>query len=168
MKYTETTPGYNERRYGKPWMAITTSESLTKDFRFIDWDGRPGCTGEFNFETEPGTILAYGQKDIRKGRGGVDGYQLAMPDGTLPGLSDSEAQALRKLPMGARAAECARLNIAEAGGEIVQCQEQLAKCADAYRVAYENRIEKANAKIARFRAFLPVEADAEDFLSGAA
>ncbi len=41
MKYTIKTSAYNERRYGKPWLAIVTT-SLTKDFEFIDWDGRPG------------------------------------------------------------------------------------------------------------------------------
>ena len=60
MRYTETTPSYNERRYGRPWRAIVTT-SMTKDFSFIDWDGRPGATGEFCFEAPVGTLLAYGQ-----------------------------------------------------------------------------------------------------------
>jgi len=101
MKYTEATPSYNERRYGKPWMAII-STSLTKDFEFLEWDGRPGCAGLFSFEAEPGTMLAYGQKDHRKGRGGVDGYQLCMPDGTLPTIASNYAAEYRQLTPEAR------------------------------------------------------------------
>lgn len=101
MNYTETTPSYNERRYGKPWMAILTT-STTKDFSWLQWEGRPGCSGEFSFSAEPGTLLAYGQKDIRKGKGGVDGYQICMPDGTLPVISDETARAANKLPIGKR------------------------------------------------------------------
>ena len=44
MQYIENTESYNERRYGKPWMARVTT-SLTRDFTFIDWDGRPGYAG---------------------------------------------------------------------------------------------------------------------------
>lgn len=97
INYTEKTVSYNDRRYGKPWMAFVHN-SLTKDFTFIEWDGRPGCAGEFNFEAEPGTLLAYGQKDIRKGRGGVDGYQICMPDGSLPFVTSYAAE-LRKMEL---------------------------------------------------------------------
>ena len=110
MQYTETTAAYNERRYGKPWMARVIT-STTKDFTFIDWEGRPGSVGQFSFTAEPGTILAYGQKDIRKGRGGVDGYQICMPDGTLPPISDSAALELRKMPLPERIPAAARRKI---------------------------------------------------------
>lgn len=83
MKYTDTTGAYNDRRYGKPWMAIVV-DSLTRGFDFIDWQGTAGSCGRFNFSAEPGTMVAYGQKDIRKGKGGVDGYQVCMPDGSMP------------------------------------------------------------------------------------
>jgi len=79
-------------------MAIVTT-SMTKDFQFIDWDGRPGWNGEFVFSAEPGTLLAYGQKDIRKGRGGVDGYQICLPDGSLPVIGDALAAELRHMPL---------------------------------------------------------------------
>ncbi len=87
MKYTIQTSSYNDRRYGKPWAAFVTT-SLTKDFDFIDWDGRPGGAGEFSFEAEPGTMIARGQKDIRKGRGGVDNYYILMPDGTAENVAN--------------------------------------------------------------------------------
>ncbi len=101
MQYAEKTESYNERRYGRPWMAFVNN-SLTKDFTFIEWDGRPGAAGEFTFDAEPGTLLAYGQKDIRKGRGGIDGYQICMPNGDLPGVSDARAAELRKMDLTAR------------------------------------------------------------------
>ena len=89
MRYTETTPSY----------------SMTKDFSFINRDGRrPGMTGEFCFEAPVGTLLAYGQKDIRKGRGGVDGYRICMPDGSMPAIVDALARELRKLPEAERPA----------------------------------------------------------------
>jgi hypothetical protein len=99
MRYTETTPSYNDRRYGRPWMAVVGT-SLSKDFEFLQWDGQPGCAGAFTFDAVPGTLLAYGQRDTRKGRGGVDGYQLAMPDGSLPTVA--YAAELRPLPLEAR------------------------------------------------------------------
>lgn len=99
--YIKSTPCYNERRYGRPWMAIIGT-SMTKNFTFLDWNGRNGCAGEFAFSADAGTIVAYGQKDHRKGRGGVDGYQICMPDGTLPILTDSQVLALLKLPVGER------------------------------------------------------------------
>ena len=98
MHYTESTDGYNERRYGKPWMA-KLDKLMTREFLFLDWNGRPGCAGEFNFEAEPGTILAYGQKDHRKGRGGVDGYQICMPDGSMLRVTDKTVLQLLKLPL---------------------------------------------------------------------
>jgi hypothetical protein len=162
MKYTETTESYNERRYGKPWMATTSNDSLTKGFTFLDWDGRPGRAGEFNFDVPSGTILAYGQKDLRKGHGGIDGYQLAMPDGTLPIITDTKAQRLRKLPLHERAAEYARLKIAEAEAEIVRLEAQIEK---GIAVEYNRTVDipKQRAKLDSFRKFLPVAAPAIEY-----
>lgn len=74
--YIRQTTSYNERRYGKPWMGIPQGKMLTKDYTFVAWDGTAGSEGVFEFEAEPGQIVAYGQKDIRKNRGGIDGYKL--------------------------------------------------------------------------------------------
>lgn len=78
MKYRFKTCNYNDKRYGKPWLGII-STSTVKDFNFIDWEGRPGCAGEFAFEAGPGTLLAHGQRDVRKGRGGIEGYYVCLP-----------------------------------------------------------------------------------------
>jgi hypothetical protein len=79
--YTLATDSYNERRYGKPWIA----EINGKDFAFGDWIGRIGCKGELSIDAKPGAIIGTGQKDHRKGRGGVDNYYMAMPNGKLWG-----------------------------------------------------------------------------------
>ena len=123
MQYIEKTPSYNEKRYGKPWLAIVTT-SLTKDFEFIDWSGRWGCAGEFAFAAEPGAMLAYGQKDLRKNRGGVDGYQICMPDGSLPGIPDEWAAGLRKLSPDARWQAAARKLLDRAVSEYRQSRAQ--------------------------------------------
>ena len=114
MNYTFITESYNERRYGRPWMAIIT-DLLTKNFTFLEWDGRPGHAGEFNFEAEPGTLLAFGQKDVRKGRGGVDGYRICLPDGSIGGCGD-EAAALHKLSPAQRWQAFARQRLDAATG----------------------------------------------------
>jgi hypothetical protein len=80
MVYTIKTSPYNERRYGKPWLARVKT-SLTKDFEFIDWQGQQGQAGEFVFEALPGEMVAEGQKDHRKGRGGVDECRILLPNG---------------------------------------------------------------------------------------
>lgn len=148
MQYTEQTKSYNERRYGKPWMA-KVNNSLTKDFDFIDWDGRPGSVGEFNFSADPGTLLAYGQKDIRKGRGGVDGYQICMPDGTLPKLPDSDVMILRKLPIEARCNKFARL-VLEKQQQIIS-ETPTEKLSEPY---YANMVKEAQETIQHYNQFL--------------
>lgn len=82
MTYVIETASYNERRYGKPWAAFLSGH-LTKGFEWIEWNGRIGRDGEFRFDAEPGTMIARGQKDIRKGQVGVDSYYVLFPDGTM-------------------------------------------------------------------------------------
>jgi hypothetical protein len=101
MTYTEKTSSYNDRRYGKPWMAIV-ADSLTRNFDWLDWSGRPGAQGRFVFDAAPGTLLAYGQKDLRKIKGGVGGYEICMPDGELPIISDASAAEILSMPLEAR------------------------------------------------------------------
>ncbi len=153
MTYTETTESYNDRRYGKPWMAIV-GKSMTKEFQFIDWNGRPGNAGEFCFDAEPGTILAYGQKDIRKGRGGVDGYQICMPEGTLPTCSDATVLALLKLPVLERVAVFAARALKSAEAEISAITPDM--LADGYwdQAGQLRKVADCQARIARYSALL--------------
>ena len=100
MTYTVKTSSYNERRYGRPWLGIPQGKMLTKDFAFVQWDGRPGDEGVFEFNAEPGQIVAEGQKDLRKGRGGIDGYLLCLADGSTVRFSQLKATPMdmRSLP----------------------------------------------------------------------
>jgi hypothetical protein len=139
MRYTENTPSYNDRRYGKPWMARVTT-SLTREFSFLDWDGRPGMAGQFNFDAEHGTMLAYGQKDVRKGRGGVDGYQMCMPDGSLPGMPDEWAADLHKLAPEARWRKFAQKLLDRA---VAEYREPLTADTEYYRAEKQKRFSRA-------------------------
>lgn len=100
MTYTHETAAYNDRRYGRPWLGKLNGKMLTKDYTFIAWDGRNGHGGIFEFDAEPGQIIAHGQKDFRKNRGGIDGYYICLPDGTMHVLSN--AIAYRSLPFAER------------------------------------------------------------------
>lgn len=67
MKIQIDTQSYNEKRYGRPWIANVTFTSASKaDFQFGEWCGTPGCSGLLEIETEPGSVIAVGQKDFRK------------------------------------------------------------------------------------------------------
>jgi len=82
MIFTETTPRYNERRYGKPWIARLDFKRPGKpEYIFGSWLGQPGQSGELSIEVAPGDVIATGQKDHRKGRGGADHVGVIQPDG---------------------------------------------------------------------------------------
>lgn len=69
------TDNYNERRWGKPWMAVITANdkgktSYTFDGEFI---GDHGYAGQVMMQVETGKIIAYGQKD-RRGNGTINNW----------------------------------------------------------------------------------------------
>jgi len=46
MNITVETDSYNDRRYGKPWIALVDFKSDRKgDFTFGEWIGSPGGAG---------------------------------------------------------------------------------------------------------------------------
>lgn len=84
MIYREDTRSYNDRRYGKPWIAkLTFIRPGKPEYTFGDWLGNPGYAGELSIEVEPGDVIATGQKDHRKGRGGADSIGVVQHDGTV-------------------------------------------------------------------------------------
>lgn len=84
MLYTEKTSAYNQRRYGKPWIAKLTFVRPGKpDYTFGDWLGNAGYVGELSIEVEPGDVIATGQKDNRKGLGGADHFGVVQADGSV-------------------------------------------------------------------------------------
>lgn len=63
------TQAYNNRRYGKPYIAVVEFSSDPKGkFTWGEWVGSPGSAGLLVINAEVGSIVAKGQKDFR-GRG---------------------------------------------------------------------------------------------------
>lgn len=99
LEVVEKTGNYNDKRYGKPWLAIVDPNTL-KDFDFQPWVG-DWRGGEHRFKAPMLTVLAQGQKDHRKGRGGTDYYGIVVPNdngnvewyGTVEGLRNALASA---------------------------------------------------------------------------
>lgn len=84
MLYAERTDSYNARRYGKPWVARLYFVRPGKpEYTFGDWLGQAGSAGELSVEVELGDVIATGQKDLRKGRGGADNIGVVQVDGSV-------------------------------------------------------------------------------------
>jgi hypothetical protein len=82
MKIQIETRSYNDRRYGKPYIATI---DFTADPRGVatwgTWVGSPGEDGLLIIDAEPGDILMIGQKDFR-GRNSAPEYRQVLPDGS--------------------------------------------------------------------------------------
>lgn len=65
MKIEIETTSYNNRRYGKPWIAKVSFEDSKGEFHWGNWIGSPGEEGILVVEVEAGDIIARGQKDFR-------------------------------------------------------------------------------------------------------
>jgi hypothetical protein len=96
MEITKATDSYNERRYGKPWIAVVDYSSSRKgEFKFGDWQGRPGQSGELYITCEPGDIIAVGQKDFRKPRNSAPEYHQVNGVGELNYISNNPVDAYK-------------------------------------------------------------------------
>ena len=83
-RFSMDTGAYNERRYGKPWIAkLNFSKPGQPHYEFGEWLGQAGDEGELSIDVEPGDVIARGQKDNRKGRGGADAIGVVQADGTV-------------------------------------------------------------------------------------
>lgn len=78
MELEIRTGSYNERRYGRPWIAKVNFNTTSQgNFQFGEWVGQPGDSGLLILEVETGDIVARGQKDLRKPRNSApEWYQL--------------------------------------------------------------------------------------------
>lgn len=67
MKLEIETPSFNDRRYGKPWIAsVSFANGCKADFTFGDWIGSHGSEGLLVLDpVKPGDVIARGQKDSR-------------------------------------------------------------------------------------------------------
>ena len=69
MNVEFNTGEYNERRYGKPWIAkVDFSTSPKGEYEWGTWVGTPGSNGILVIDADNGDIIARGQKDYRKPR----------------------------------------------------------------------------------------------------
>jgi len=77
MRLTIKTEPYNDRRYGKPYIArMDFSSSPQGEVSWGDWVGQPGEEGVLVLEAEPGDVIMVGQKDNRNSRKSVPDYYI--------------------------------------------------------------------------------------------
>lgn len=94
MIINRETASYNERRYGKPWIAkVDFSGGAKGNFVFGDWAGdhRNGGAGVLEIDAMPGDIIAVGQKDNRNPKNSAPHFYLFSPEETLQSLGDKGA-----------------------------------------------------------------------------
>jgi hypothetical protein len=66
MEITKNTKSYNDRRYGKPWIArVDFNASAKGEFAWGNWTGQNGGEGVLSINAHAGDIIAIGQKDNR-------------------------------------------------------------------------------------------------------
>ena len=95
MKMQRETKSYNERRCGKPWIAVVDFSGGSKgEYRWGEWCGQPGTAGLLILNCEPGQIVALGQKDNRKPANSAPDFYIAETDGSLRRLA-TKADAYR-------------------------------------------------------------------------
>lgn len=85
-------PGYNFRRYSKPWIALVTKWPVghNPDMQFGTFIGTDSEGGFVELEANAGDIIRYGQKDLR-GNNTTKTYAVVNDDGTLRPLSTADA-----------------------------------------------------------------------------
>lgn len=94
MEIKKETNSYNQRRYGKPWIAsVDFSQSTKGDFSFGDWtgDGYNGGEGVLTINANQGDIIATGQKDFRKPANSAPHFFIVNADGELESIGDKGA-----------------------------------------------------------------------------
>jgi hypothetical protein len=89
------TSSYNERRYGRPWIAVVSLDASRKEvFNFGTWLGSQGCAGLLMVKAQPMDVIAKGQHDYRKVRNSAARYGYVDNNGEIEWCS-SKIQAFR-------------------------------------------------------------------------
>ena len=91
MDITTETSSYNQRRYGKPWIAkVDFAKSAKGDFSWGYWTGDHynGGAGVLSISAKPGDIIAGGQKDFRQPKNSAPDFSVVAVDGNLEPLGD--------------------------------------------------------------------------------
>ena len=82
MEIRIETSSYNEKRYGKPWIArVDFVASTSGEMVFGTWFGTPGYEGVLVLDATPGDIVARGQKDFRNQKYSAPTYYIVGADG---------------------------------------------------------------------------------------
>ena len=94
MNATKTFSAYNHRRYSAPWGAVITLDENGWHYTFKGvWLGDAGEGGDVVIHNvEPGTIVAFGQKDNRNPRHTENEWYAVQPDGSLLEVGKREAR----------------------------------------------------------------------------
>jgi hypothetical protein len=93
--YSIETESYNDRRYGKPWIAtIDFSGNSQGDYVFGDFIGTAGEPGTLEVDANIGDIVATGQKDMRKSKPATIDYYTVTASG-LEFVSQNKNDAYR-------------------------------------------------------------------------
>lgn len=97
MRVTVGWGSYNERRYGRPWIARISAWPVGAhpELEFGRFVGTHGCAGATEIIARPGDILRYGQKDNR-GNNSESYWGVVQADGTVQAVSQAEARDLYK------------------------------------------------------------------------
>ncbi len=92
MEIRIETSSYNEKRYGKPWIArVDFSTSKKGDFRFGSWTGQKGEEGILFLQANINDVVARGQKDNRNSRYNAPEFYFVNASGELEPLASKVA-----------------------------------------------------------------------------
>jgi hypothetical protein len=87
MRVTYEVGSYNPRRYGKPWIAKITAWPIgrlpTLEF------GATVDVWTAEIDAEPGAVIRFGQKDMRRGTNTTADWGIVLADGTVRDCSAS-------------------------------------------------------------------------------
>lgn len=92
MRISQQWSSYNQRRYGRPWIAKITSWPIGGK-PDVEWGRYVGDAngGEVEIEAQPGDIVRAGQKDNRGGNTSADWY-IVQANGSLDGIDAAGAR----------------------------------------------------------------------------
>ena len=79
MRVTQTFPSYNQRRYGRPWIAKVVDWPIGKN-AVLEFGGLVGLTAEI--DAKPGQIVRWGQRDNR-GNNTTTEWGIVAADGAI-------------------------------------------------------------------------------------
>lgn len=91
------TQSYNQRRYGKPWIAkVDFSADPKGKFLWGNWigDHRNGSNGMLIIDANEGDIIAQGQKDFRQPRNSAPVWYQIVESKLVPVKNKAEAYRL--------------------------------------------------------------------------